>query len=405
MPHAAHEELFDAFATVEPPLTADALGAIPARRGVFLLTAADGRPILLTTGADIRARLRGRLTEPDADQRTKVADLREITAAVHWKLATSPFETDWRFLEIARHLWPRTWTKLPAHKPAWFVAVDPDEPIPQFARTQEVGGTAQAFGPFPDRSSAERFVESLADAFDLCRYYHILRQAPHGTACAYKQMGRCPAPCDGSIPMEAYRGMIRAAARFAGGERQEHAAALARQMREAAGRMEFERAAVLKSRLERMEDFAGPKYAEVRPLEAFRYVIVQPGARSSQARAFVCDRGAIADAGALDLPLREEPLEGVLRACDALAAGHEAIDEADRWRMGLVAAYLFAGRGMRGLMLRRDELADAGALREAIEASLDDLKLRPAAPRGRRKKDASAEGAGGYNHGPGAGAG
>ena len=37
---------------------------------------------------------------------------------------------------------------------------------------------------------------------DLCRKHDILVQAPTGQACVYHEMGRCPAPCDGSMTLE-----------------------------------------------------------------------------------------------------------------------------------------------------------------------------------------------------------
>ena len=35
-------------------------------------------------------------------------------------------------------------------------------------------------GPLPDKDAAGRMIETVIDCFDLCRYHHILVQAPHG---------------------------------------------------------------------------------------------------------------------------------------------------------------------------------------------------------------------------------
>ena len=55
--------------------------------------------------------------------------------------------------------------------------------------------------------------------------------------------------------------MIRRAADFASGRRQEHRQRLQQQMRQAADAMQFELAATVKSRLDRLSDFDVPKYA------------------------------------------------------------------------------------------------------------------------------------------------
>src|SRR5947207_15818153 len=63
-------------------------------------------------------------------------------------------------------------------------------------------------GPVEDKHAAARLIELVEDLFDLCRYYNILLESPRGKACAYKEMGKCPAPCDGSIGIEHYRRMV-----------------------------------------------------------------------------------------------------------------------------------------------------------------------------------------------------
>jgi len=75
------------------------------------------------------------------------------------------------------------------HPPPAFTANEPDAPP---------DGTFWPAG----------LIEIAEDAFDLCRYYNVLVEAPGARACAYKEMGKCPAPCDGSISMEQYRGMV-----------------------------------------------------------------------------------------------------------------------------------------------------------------------------------------------------
>ncbi len=381
------DQLFDSGVAVHPPLDEAVLKSIPAKRGVFVLLAEDGRPILLTVAADIRARLRHRLTAPEADQCRKTADLREITAAVHWRLTHSRFETDWRFLEIARVVWPDTYESLLPRRPAWMVSIDLDEQFPHFAVVSAALSRGAQFGPFASRRAADRYIEILADAFDLCRCVSILRQSPHGAACAYKQMGRCAAPCDGSGSMADYRALLARAVEFVAGRRDAQRQRLAGQMRAAAAAMAYERAATVKSRLARLAEFDAPRFAEARTLDAFRFVIVQPGPSFHQASTFICDRGAIAAGPVLEFPPTERRADRVLAAVDRQAAGHAAICAEDRLRMGLLAGHLFADRTDRGLLFRRDEIDSAGLCAAIVEAA-GAMKLR--APKRRLAKTAKA---------------
>jgi len=379
---------FDCCVPVSSPLGPEALEAIPAKRGVFALLAGDDRPILLTTAADIRARLRHRLTAPEDGGRRKTADLRAITAAVCWQLTYSRFETDWRFFELARAIWPETYTQLLPRRSVWFVAARADGALPHLAVVREGETGADAVGPFLGRRSAGQFAEALADAFDLCRCYAGGRKRPEPGTCAYKEMGRCAAPCDGSASMDACRRTLAEAMRFAAGDRAPARQRLAAGMREAAAAMDYERAAVLKARLARLAQFDSPRFADVRDTRALRLVGLQRGPTFREMRAFVCDRGALAEAGTLGYPPVEAELTAVLDACDALSAGHGETTPADRRRLALVSAYLLSGKPDRGLWFRRDEVTAAG-LTEAIEAATEALKVRR--PARRRARAAPAK--------------
>jgi len=385
---AAIVERFEGCAAVSPPLDGEALKAIPAKRGVFALLAEHSQPILLTTAADIRGRLRHRLTAPDDGGRRKAADLREITAAVCWRLTWSHFETEWQFFELARAIWPDSYTDLLPRRPVWFVAARVDEPFPHLAVVREAEPGAGAFGPFPSRRLAGRFAEALADAFDLCRCYAGGRQIPEPDACTYKQMGRCGAPCDGSMSMADYRHTVREAVRFAGGDRQPVRQRLAAGMRRAAAAMDYERAAAMKGRLARLAEFDSPKFADVRDTRALRFVSIQRGPSFRQMSAFVCDRGAVAAAGTLQYPPVPTELAAVCDACDALSADHAEMSAADRQRMAIVSAYLFSRKPERGLWFRRGEITPT-ALMEAIGGAAEALKVRLPARRRRQATPAA----------------
>jgi len=374
---------FDGQLHISAPLTNEQLCEVPAKRGVLALLGEGDRPIVLLTAANVRARLRGRLAEPQRDGRRKTVDLRTVTRKVLWKLATSHFETDLAFFEIARRIWPKTYGELLAWRPAWLVHVDAEQAYPRFVRTREASGAGgRYFGPFNSARAAESFIEAIHDAFGLCRDYTCLRQSPHSQRCAYAEMGRCLSPCDGTISMGQYRHAVARAADFAAGRRRAFRRRLEEQMKQAADRLDFERAGTLKTRLDRLGELDGPSFAHVRPLEEFQYVIVQSGGGAGRAKVFLANGGEIAAASPLDYPPDACRLEKTLRRMARHCARPAGRDRTNMWRMGLVAQYLFCSPERRGLILHWDRRTTAEKLADAIEEAREHLKLRAPTPPG-----------------------
>jgi len=369
--------LFDDHVDVGGVMTSEQLARIPAKRGVLALLAEGGEPIILLTAADMRSRLRNRLTAPDEESRTRSADLRTITRRVLFKLAHSHFETDLHYLHLVRAVWPARYASLVAWKPPWFVHVNPADRIPHFAKTRELGAAdGQYLGPFASSRDAERFANLLVESFDLCRDLRCLRQAPHAQPCAYAQMGRCPSPCDGSVSMDVYAAQVAEALAFARGQRDVVRRDLADQMRSAAEALAFERAAGLKARLGRLAEFDATAFAQAKPFEEFNFIIVQPGGSVRRAMAFGVRGGGVFSAGAIDYPPPGRRLKALLRRMDRKQATDRPLGRFERLSAGLVGRYLFSSPQRRGLMLRWTASMTAEELARAIREHADVLKLR-----------------------------
>jgi len=373
--------LFDGDCAIQAPLDAEELRRIPAKRGVFLLEGPHAQPILLATAANIRSRMRFRLA-PAEGKTSKRVDLRQVAVRLRWKLADSHFETDWRFLQLARAVYPDTYADLWRPRSGWFVHVNLSEAYPWLRPTREVFAQAgRTLGPFPERRAAQRFIELLREIFDLCRCERILRQAPKATPCVYAEIGRCRAPCAGRISMDEYRSIVAEACRCAAGQRGPLRAHLLAEMKRCAAARQYEQAAAAKARLERLGELERSEYRYVAPTERFRYVLVQRGTGRSKAKSFFVDRGAIRAGPTLDYPLRPEQLEGLLSAMREMVSEPRRLGVAERENIALVAHYLFAPEGRRGVSLRYEPAISAGRLAEEIDSHAAELKLTPSGRR------------------------
>ncbi|GJM19054.1 MAG: hypothetical protein DHS20C14_12670 [Phycisphaeraceae bacterium] len=341
--------------------------ALPARPGVVIFENEDGAAVQVASTGDVRAFVDARLGAPEEGApATSRADLRPVTAMVRGATVGSALEGDLVCLELARERLPETYRALADRWRGWFVQLDADAPAPAWRKTDlfELVGTepgGSLLGPIADKDSAGRLGELLDDAFELCRFPKELALAPNGCACAYKEMGRCPAACDGSEPMDAYRARVRDAIAFA---REGPEAELVRTeaaMRDAAGRQDFEAAAKLKHRADAITGARKGSWAHAGELDGLAVLAVVPAERFGRARVILLTRLGLAwvadvDAGAAKAAWGDlEP--SVRAACDtARSEGLRRLDAPWVERVGLMSRHWYKPRakGRR----RRSELFD-----------------------------------------------
>jgi excinuclease UvrABC nuclease subunit len=365
----------DAFAgyrthTIDIASPDDDLVAVPAARGVLTFEDAEGRAILVVAAADLRRAARSRM----AAAATPRADLRAITRRIVMITTDSVFETDLLFLTTARLLLPSIYKAAAERWRGWFLRVDPDEEHPRFVKqsTQSLeseGG--ELLGPVSDKHAAGKLIDRLIDVFDLCRYHSVLVQAPSGTACAYKEMGRCPAACDGSETLESYRGRVREAIECCRDGPEATREAWRKRMTHAAAALEFERAEHLRRKI---DDAAGLTHGSLRwlgVLESMRLLCITHGGAKDWARVHLVLPGQV-------LPLADVRVDTTHGVLDALVA--RAAVQADRSPafaatpeqcdvLGLVSAHLYAsGRHARAHTFVR--LADAPDMADDLAAAL-----------------------------------
>ncbi|MFP4356392.1 MAG: hypothetical protein ACLFUJ_14840 [Phycisphaerae bacterium] len=374
---------------VQPPLGDETLGRIPAKRGVALLSGAEDQPILLLPAADLRSRIRNRVSQPTEEELTRMPDLAEVTRSVRWLLTTSHFETDLSYFELARQIWPDRYREMIAFKPPWFVQVDPSEPRPHFRRGRDVLQRAGAcVGPFVSARSADKFIGIIEDVLGLCRDPRCLAQAPDAPVCTYGQMGRCLRPCDGTISLETYRQHVVEAAALAQGSIEPVHQELAGRMKQAAAELKFEQAAAIKSRLGRLDELGDAEFRHVRPRQQLGYVTIQRG-RRHQVKVFLVWAGRVASAGLIDFPPKKQTIEPILCQMEQMARQAGSWSLPERLRMGLVAQMLGSSPSRGGVWLEWAPGLDPEEVIGATERACEQLKV---SPRPRRKKKQAPKG-------------
>jgi excinuclease ABC subunit C len=147
-----------------------------------------------------------------------------------------------------------------AHKPRFNIVLRDDKSFPyvhleeghDFPRLSFYRGSRSAkgryFGPFPNAGAVRDSLNQLQKLFRIrnCRdSFFANRSRP----CLQHQIGRCSAPCVGLISREDYAQDMEAAVKVLEGRNDEVNAQLQARMEEAAGKLQFERAALIRDQL------------------------------------------------------------------------------------------------------------------------------------------------------------
>ena len=148
-------------------------------------------------------------------------------------------------------------------------------------------------GPFPSKLAAERYLEQLLDLFLLRRCIENLDPNPAHPGCLYSEMKKCLAPCYQGCTDERYAEEAVAVRDFLRTRGQSLLQRVAAERTAAADALEFEQAAALHQRYEKVEAIAAQMPEAARPLSSLSGIIVQPGAAPEQVDLFAITRGQL----------------------------------------------------------------------------------------------------------------
>jgi DNA polymerase-3 subunit epsilon len=234
--------------------------------------------------------------------------------------------------------------------------------------SEPAAGHAVTIGPLRGRRLAQELVEQLDSLFGLRHCGRRLRLREHPSA--YGQMGRCLSPCLGDLDPNLYRRRLDEALRLFTTEadgRDKLLAHVRGQMREAAARQHYERAAWLRRRMRRLgvilERLSGT--LEATHVRAKLVLATHPVDRDRQ-DAFWLVGGRLVDWGpAPPAPTGTDDLERrtqlALRRGGRVELGaHIPPDEIDELR--IIATYLDSHPDIPQLTLEREPLSETAAL-------------------------------------------
>jgi excinuclease ABC subunit C len=284
----AHSIRFD------PADPSASLAGLPDAPAVFALCAADpaAEPYLTKT-TNLRRRLMRFLRGPQSGIASRRLQLAHMVDHIEYSVTGSDFESSLCLYEASLRAFGERARKRLRLRPPAFLRMSLDNPYPRVYATAKITKTAAnaLFGPFPSRAAAERYADEMLNLFLLRRCTEDLNPDPTFPGCVYSEMKMCLAPCYKGCSDERYQQESAEVFAFLSTRGASMLARLEGERNAASEAMEFERAAAIHQRMQKVQSVAHLASDAVHPLAQLSGILVQPSAEPGHVALFALRRG------------------------------------------------------------------------------------------------------------------
>jgi hypothetical protein len=248
-------------------------------------------PDLIPTDASTTA-----LAKPDAT--TRRLNLRDRVRWLEYTPTGSDFESGFLLYKLMRQEFPQLYEKRLRLRPAPLLRLILENRYPRLVVTARLGGLqgkSAYYGPFPTRAAAEKFASDALDFFKVRRCPEELNPDPAFPGCIYSEMKMCLAPCFRGCTDEVYAAEVTQLEQFLSTGGRSLLYAVAAERDRASQALEFETAAAMHARFEKIQTLMRELPEIVHRLDQLRGVMIQPSAQPGAVALFKIEGARIFD--------------------------------------------------------------------------------------------------------------
>lgn len=286
-----------------PDRDAEVFAAAPSAPAVFMLRGDDpqAEPYVSKT-ANLRRRLHRLLGPPD---QTRRLNLRDRVRTVEFTATGSDFESGFLLYRVLRSAFPKTYSDRLRIRYAPLLKLHMENEYPRASittRLGRLGGRSLYYGPFASRAAAEKFANDSLDFFKMRRCVDDLHPDPAFPGCIYSEMKMCLAPCFKGCTDNDYRVEVGRVQAYFDSNGDSLVREITAQRERASSDLEFENAAALHTRVEKLKPVLSQLPEVVHRIDHLTAIMVQPSAIPESVVFFFIDRGLIS--GPLTFPIQ-----------------------------------------------------------------------------------------------------
>lgn len=180
---------------------------LPHAPGVYLFTDEASRVLYVGTSRDLRKRVRSYFTA--SETRSRIGEMVKLATAVRGIECATGLEAQVRELRLIAEHKPHFNRRSKFPEKMKFIKLT-REPWPRLTLVNRVlDDDADYLGPFASRKVAESCLDALHETFPIRQCGGRMAKQPSRAACVLAELGRCLAPCDGSVDDLTYAAMVR----------------------------------------------------------------------------------------------------------------------------------------------------------------------------------------------------
>ncbi len=274
--------------------------------GVYLYRDENGEVLYVGKALSLRKRLAGYLPAVEGKNGgrapARVTEMVGRAATVEWIATTSEVEALLLEHNIIKQHRPQFNIRLRDDKSYPYIVITAEDEFPRvmFTRQRHKRGNLY-FGPFASAAKVRETLDVLGRVFPVrsCRGARPGRRS--GSPCLQFHIQRCPGPCQGTVDAAEYRAVVEQVVHFLSGRESRVVAQLERSMREAAGRQDFESAAVFRDRLEALNHVLERQRVESSSLRSTDVTGMATDGWGANVQIFITRDGKLADRRSLTL--------------------------------------------------------------------------------------------------------
>jgi excinuclease ABC subunit C len=280
-------------------LRADVRAECANRPGIYWMVGPGDEVLYVGKSVRLRARL---LSYFRAPRNEKAAQIIGHTHRIGWEYVPSEFAAVLQEMRSIRQWRPPFNVEHKRDRAFCFVKLT-REAAPRLLAVDEVRADgAHYFGPFRGREYVRATLREVRDLLELrdCRAGTPMRfadqldifAAEHTPLCLRAEVRKCLAPCAGRCTKSAYNAQVELARRFLDGDADAPLRILRARMDDAAHRLQFEYAAALRDRAQRLQEATSELISLRGTIEALSFVYSVPGFGGDD-RVYIIRRGAV----------------------------------------------------------------------------------------------------------------